>query len=102
LDVYYDGNKEDSKVAQHESAKKRVRSNGAKANRNRVFLSAVKTAVKQFRSAFEKAESSEQLNAKYVKAQSLLSKAVTKGMLHKNAASRKISNLNALLKKKEK
>lgn len=89
-------------MAQHKSAEKRVRSNGGKEKRNRVFLSSVKTAVKQFRSAIEQSEGSELLNEKYIKAQSLLAKAVTKGMLHGNAASRKISNLNALLKTKVK
>ena len=92
-------------MAHHKSAIKRIRRNARAKVRNSQYLSAVKTAVKKFRSAvlgagqgtFDKAE----VRPLFVKAQSALSKAATKGVLHKNNAARKIGRLSAMLRSAE-
>jgi small subunit ribosomal protein S20 len=89
-------------VAHHESAKKRIRRNDRARVRNRQYLSSVKTAVKKFRAAvagvaegsFDKAK----VAPLFVNAQSLLAKAATKGVLHKNNVTRKIGRLSKLLR----
>lgn len=88
-------------MAHHESAKKRIRRNDRAKVRNRQYLSSVKTAVKKFRAAvvgvaegsFDKAK----VAPLFVNAQSLLAKAASKGVLHKNNVTRKIGRLSKLL-----
>lgn len=92
-------------MAQHKSAIKRIRRNNAARVRNRQYLAAVKTAVKKFRTAvlgagqgtFDKA----QVRPLFVSAQSMLAKAATKGVLHRNNVARKIGRLSAMLKSAE-
>ena len=86
-------------MAQHKSAKKRTRSNGRKRDRNRAYLSSVRTAVKSFKAAAEAGESGEKIQGLFKTAQSLLSKAATKGILHQNNASRRVARLAAAMKK---
>lgn len=89
-------------MAHHKSAIKRIRRNERANVRNRQYLSAVKTAVKKFRFAavgaaqgtFDK----EAVKPLFVHAQSMLAKAASKGVLHKNAASRRIGRLSAVFK----
>ncbi len=92
-------------MAHHKSAIKRIRRNERAKVHNRQYLSAVKTAVKKFRFAvlgagqgtFDK----EAVRPLFVSAQSMLSKAAAKGVLHKNNASRRIGRLSAMLKSAE-
>jgi small subunit ribosomal protein S20 len=92
-------------VAQHKSAVKRIRRNDRARVRNRQYLAAVKTAVKKFRMAvlgagqgtFDKGA----VRPLFVNAQSMLAKAATKGVLHKNNVARKIGRLSAMLKAAE-
>ena len=92
-------------MAHHKSAIKRIRRNDRARIRNRQYLSAVKTAVKKFRFAvlgagqgtFDKGA----VRPLFVNAQSLLAKAATKGVIHKNNASRRIGRLSAMLKSAE-
>lgn len=84
-------------MAHHKSAKKRIRSNAVKRDRNKAYLSSVRTAIKSFRNAAEEGKK-EGIDALFVTAQSLLHKAASKGMLHRNNASRKVARLSAVLK----
>ncbi|MGC8603620.1 MAG: 30S ribosomal protein S20 [Desulfomonilaceae bacterium] len=79
-------------MANHPSALKRMRQNEKKHLRNMSYKSKVKTFVKKYlKAAEEKApEAGNLLNATV----SLLSKGVTKGIFHKNTASRTISRLS--------
>lgn len=79
-------------MANIKSAKKRVRTSAARAERNKSVKSAVKTAVKKTEAAVEakdKAAAQEALLA----ATSAIQKACNKGIFHKNTAARKISRL---------
>ena len=85
-------------MAQHKSAEKRNRSNERKRLVNKSYNSSVKSSVKKFKvAASNKAETSS-LQTLFVEAQSLLAKAASKGVIHKNKASRSISRLTAILK----
>ncbi len=78
-------------MANHPSALKRMRQNEERRVRNISYKSKVKTAVKKFLAASEsKAADSATLLGH---ATSLLHKGVSKGIFHKNTASRTISRL---------
>lgn len=85
-------------MANHESSKKRARSSLVKNERNRQYLSAVRTAIKKFNLVLNTVRSgastdSSQLNTLFSEAQSLLGRAASKGILHKNNAARRIARL---------
>ena len=89
-------------MATHESAKKRARQNVKRNLRNRSFLSRIKSAIKTFRTSAaalkEGKLTQDELQKHFVNAQSLLSSAVTKGILHANNSSRRIARLAKLMK----
>lgn len=80
-------------MANIKSAKKRILVNQTKADRNKAIKSGVKTAIKKVNAAVEagdKAAANEALLA----AASAIDKATSKGVYHKNTASRKVSRLS--------
>ncbi len=84
-------------MAQHKSAKKRIRRNarrtvinGARRSRIRTFVTKVEQAI----AGGKKDEAAAALKA----AQPEIQRGVTKGVVLKNTASRKISRLNARIK----
>ena len=85
-------------MANIKSAKKRILVNRTKADRNKAIRSGVKTAIKKVYAAIE-ANDVEAAKAALVEATSTIDKAETKGVYHKNNASRKISRLNKAVNK---
>ena len=79
-------------MANIKSAKKRILVNRTKAARNKSIKTGVKTAVKKVRVAIEANDKAAAIAA-LLAATSTIDKAVTKGVFHKNTASRKISRL---------
>ena len=73
----------------YKSAKKRVKVIEKKTLRNKVLKSALKTNLKKFKVEITENKSSDELNAAYKS----LDKAVAKGIMHKNTAANKKSNL---------
>ncbi len=86
-------------MAQHKSAKKRILTNAKKRTRNQAYISGVRTAVKKVRTAVEKGTAAE-VTGLFEAAQSLLHKAASRGLIHRNTASRKVARLAALVAKK--
>lgn len=84
-------------MAHHKSAKKRIRSDARKNMRNRSYLSTVRTAVKKFKLAAGSDTPKEELAKLFKDAQSMLHKAATKGIIHRNNASRRVGRLSALM-----
>lgn len=85
-------------MANIKSAKKRIKVIETKTARNKAAKSKLKTILKKFDQAVasgDKAAAEAQLKV----CTSELSKAVSKGILHKNTASRKISRLAAAVNK---
>jgi small subunit ribosomal protein S20 len=76
----------------HKSTIKRARQAEKRHKRNRAALSAVKGITKKVLTAVE-SKKPEEARASLREATSALSKAVTKGVLKRNTASRKISRL---------
>ncbi len=85
-------------MANIKSAKKRILTSEKKAAANKAVKSQVKTAVKKVRSAVE-AGDKEAAKAALINASSVIDKAETKGVIHKNNASRKVSRLAAAVNK---
>ena len=80
-------------MANIKSAKKRILVNQTKAERNKAIKSSVKTAVKKVRVAIE-AQDKEAAKAALLNATTVINKAGSKGVYHKNTCSRKIARLS--------
>lgn len=85
-------------MANIKSAKKRILVNRTKAARNKSIKSSVKTAIKKVDAAVA-ANDKEAAKAALINATSTISRAASKGVYHKNTASRKISRLNLAVNK---
>jgi small subunit ribosomal protein S20 len=84
-------------LANHKSALKRNKQSLVRRERNRQAKAALRTIVKSFNTAVTKdPEAAKELLASAVPA---IAKAASKGIIHKNAASRKISRLSKKLHK---
>ena len=85
-------------MANIKSAKKRILVNQTKADRNKAIKSEVKTAIKK---VFAAIDAKDQAAAKeaLVNATSLMDKACSKGVYHKNTVARKISRMSVAVNK---
>ena len=79
-------------MANHKSAEKRVRQTAKRRLRNRHILSTMRTYIKRVRMAIEEGNADE-ARAKLKEAVSALARASSKGVIHRNHASRKIGRL---------
>ncbi len=80
----------------NKSARKRERQNLKRRARNKSVISALKTQMKKVRTAIT-AKDQEKAKNELIKAESLLDKAASKGIIHKNKASRHKSRLSKQL-----
>jgi small subunit ribosomal protein S20 len=81
-------------MANHKSALKRIRQNKKRTDRNGDRINRIRTFIKKFTTNLGSAEA---LSA-FSSAQSEIQRGVTKGVLHKNTANRKVSRLSKMLK----
>jgi len=79
-------------LANHKAALKRARQNEVRRLRNKGYKTRVKKAIREVRTAIAE-KSEEQARENFVKAVSIIQKTTSKGIIHKNQASRKISRL---------
>jgi small subunit ribosomal protein S20 len=79
-------------LANHKSAFKRARQNEVRRIRNKRYKTSTKKAIKEVRAAVADG-SAEEARERLAKAVSTIQKTVSKGVIHKNQASRKISRL---------
>jgi small subunit ribosomal protein S20 len=84
-------------MAQHQSAMKRIRRDAKQTLRNHSRLSRVRTFIKKVEAALAAGDKT-QAQAALALAQPEIMRSVTKGVLHKNTAARKMSRLNARVK----
>jgi len=84
-------------MANHFSALKRARQTEKRTARNRAVRSEVRTALRSLRTSLA-GNDANAANTEFSSAASELDKAVRKGVLHKNTASRYKSRLSARLK----
>ena len=80
-------------MANIKSAKKRILVNRTKADRNKAVKTGVKTAIKKVYAAID-SKDKEVASAALLDATSIIDKATSKGVYHKNTSSRKISRMN--------
>ena len=85
-------------MANIKSAKKRILVSNERAERNKSIKSGVKTAVKKVYTAIDSQDKAAAATA-LTEATSAIDKAETKGVYHKNNASRKVSRLSAAVNK---
>ncbi|MBP5600886.1 MAG: 30S ribosomal protein S20 [Lachnospiraceae bacterium] len=85
-------------MANIKSAKKRILVNQTKADRNKAIKSEVKTAIKKVYAAID-AKDQAAAKESLVNAISLMDKACSKGVYHKNTVSRKVSRMNVAVNK---
>lgn len=85
-------------MANIKSAKKRILVTEVRTERNKAIRSSVKTAVKKVYAAID-ANDKEAAKAALLAATSAIDKATSKGVYHKNYASRKISRLSIAVNK---
>lgn len=88
-------------MANSKSAKKRMLVSGKKSMRNRMIKSRTRTAVKRAVTAMDSGSSAskEDAQAAFTAAVSLIDKARTKGVIHKNTAARRKSRLAKMMNK---
>ena len=86
-------------MANIKSAKKRIKVIARKTLRNRIVKSQTKTAIKKFLAAVNTGDK-DLAKAALISAISAIDRATTKGVLHKNNASRKKSRLTRYFNKK--
>jgi len=84
-------------MANHKSAKKRIRRNSNRAEINKSRISRIRTFIKRVETAIASGEKAAAQTA-LKEAQPELMRGVSKGVLHKNTASRKMSRLSARVK----
>jgi len=79
-------------LAQHKSAKKRIRQNDKKRIRNRHIRTTLRSALKRFEQTLEK-QNAEELKSLLHKTISLVDTAAPKGVIPKNKAARHVSQI---------
>ena len=84
-------------MANHKSAKKRIRRNANRAEINKSRISRIRTFLKRVETAIDSGDKVAAQTA-LKEAQPELMRGVSKGVLHKNTASRKMSRLSAKVK----
>ncbi len=84
-------------MANHASARKRVRRNKRREDINKARRSRIRTFVKKVEAAISEGNAKE-ANQALTKAQPEMYKGVSKGILHKNTVARKLSRLNKRIK----
>ena len=80
-------------MANHKSAEKRIRSNGAKYLTNKYQMKTARTFIKRFKAATEKAEALEL----FKKVTGMVDKLAKKNIIHKNNAANKKAQLAKLM-----
>ena len=84
-------------MANHKSAKKRIIRNANRAEINKSRISRIRTFIKKVENAITSGDQAAAQTA-LKEAQPEIMRGVTKGVLHKNNASRKVSRLAARVK----
>lgn len=84
-------------MAHHTSAKKRIRRNARRAEINGDRIGRIRTFIKRVETAIASGDQAAAQDA-FKAAQPEIHRGVTKGVLHRNVAARKVSRLNARIK----
>ena len=83
-------------MANHKSALKRMRQSEKRRLRNRQVVSHMRSSIKKFQLEAEEGKSPETLQESLQQVSVIIDKAASKGVIHRNNASRKISRLTRM------
>lgn len=83
-------------MANHKSSKKRILQTVVKTERNRFYKTRLKNIVKEVEANVAE-NNSEKANTSFKVANKFIHKCISKGILKKNTAARKVSRLNKLV-----
>ncbi|TNE91979.1 MAG: 30S ribosomal protein S20 [Deltaproteobacteria bacterium] len=84
-------------MAHHKDAIKRIKQNEKRRTKNRHYRSRMRNQIKKVRAAVEAGDHAAAMDQLRT-AQSVIARVVSKGVIHKNAAARRISRLNKAVK----
>ena len=84
-------------MANHKSSKKRIRRNAKRAEINGARTSRIRTFIKKIETAISAGDAKEAETA-FKNAQPEINRGVSKGVMHKNTAARKLSRLSSRIK----
>ena len=84
-------------MANHKSAKKRIRRNNKRAGINKSRMSRIRTFIKKVETAIQSGDANEAQNALKL-AQPEIYRGISKGLYKKNTAARKMSRLSSRIK----
>ncbi len=84
-------------MAHHKSAEKRIRANARRAEVNTARVGRIRTFLKRVETAIS-AGNKETAQAEFKLAQPELQRGTTRGVIHRNTVSRKLSRLTARIK----
>ena len=84
-------------MAHHKSAQKRIRSNARRAEVNTARVGRIRTFLKRVETAISTGNK-ESAQAEFKLAQPELQRGTTRGIIHRNTVSRKLSRLSARIK----
>ncbi len=84
-------------MANHKSAKTRIRRNARRFEVNHARIGRIRTFIKKVETAIASGDA-DQARSAFRAAQPEIHRGVTKGVLHRNTAARKISRLSARVK----
>ena len=84
-------------MAHHDSAKKRIRQTERRTEMNRARMSRVRTYIKKVETAISTGDK-EAARLALTEAQPEIHRGVTRGVIHRNTAARKLSRLSARVK----
>jgi small subunit ribosomal protein S20 len=84
-------------MAHHKSAQKRIRSNARRAEVNTARVGRIRTFLKRVETAISSG-SKEAAQTEFKLAQPELQRGTTRGVIHRNTVSRKLSRLSARIK----
>jgi len=84
-------------MAHHKSAKKRIRTNARRAEINTARVGRIRTFLKRVETAIGSGDKAT-AQAEFKVAQPELQRGTTRGVLHRNTVSRKLSRLSARIK----
>lgn len=84
-------------MANHKSAKKRIRRNARRTEINKARTSRIRTFIKKIETAIT-AGNAQDAEAAFKAAQPEVQRGVSKGIIHKNTAARRLSRLSSRIK----
>lgn len=93
---------QNTSVRRHKGAIKRIKQSAKRHARNHYFISSIKTEEKKFLKAIDEKKTKEEIAKLYKGLVSLYDSVADKGIIHRNKAARKVSELTKIFNSSQK